>query len=154
MAVLRTPVVPVAWVRFMEAQANVRRHMDGRLLAKHGLTLSDYEVLLRLWHAPDNRLRRVDLSQQVSLSQSGITRLLRGLEDAGYVRRATCPSDARVAYAELTDEGRKKFRAAARTHVEDIETFFARHFSPDELDALDELLSRVGDSEVPACDAS
>ena len=148
MAAVRTPTVPSAWMRFMEAQATVRRRMDARMLAEHGLTLSDYEVMLRLWHAPENRLRRVDLSQQVSLSQSGITRLLRGLEDAGYVQRATCSSDARVVYAELSDEGRTKFQQAAQTHVEDIEAFFARHFSDAELASLDELLSRVGDFEI------
>jgi DNA-binding MarR family transcriptional regulator len=152
MAAVRTSAVPAAWVEFLRAHATVRRRMDARLLSEHGLTLSDYEVLLRLAHAPDNRLRRVDLSQQVLLSQSGITRLLRGLEDAGYVRRATCPSDARVVYAEATDEGLAKFDAAAHTHVEDINSFFARHFSDDELVTLNALLGRVGEGDMPgAC---
>jgi DNA-binding MarR family transcriptional regulator len=152
MAAVRTSAVPAAWVEFLRAHATVRRRMDARLLSEHGLTLSDYEVLLRLAHAPDNRLRRVDLSQQVLLSQSGITRLLRGLEDAGYVRRATCPGDARVVYAEATDEGLAKFDAAASTHVEDINSFFARHFSDDELATLNALLGRIGEGEMPgAC---
>ena len=147
---LRTSTVPEAWIQFLRAQATVRRRMDARLLAEHGLTLSDYDVLLQLATAPERRLRRVDLSEQVSLSQSGITRLLKGLEDAGYVQRSTCASDARVVYAELTPEGRRKFRAAARTHLDDIESFFARHFTPQELETLDELLSRIGEGELPA----
>jgi DNA-binding MarR family transcriptional regulator len=151
MAVVRTATVPAAWVEFIRAQGTVRRRMDGRLLAEHGLTLSDYDVLLHLAQAPDRRLRRVDLSSEVALSQSGITRLLHGLESAGYVRRATCPGDARVVYAELTPEGMKKFRAAARTHVEDIESFFGRHFSPEELELLGDLLSRVGEGESLSC---
>lgn len=130
----------------------VRRHMDHRLIHEHGLTLSDYDALLRLWNAPEQRLRRVDLAHQVSLTQSGVTRLLRGLEDAGYVRRAVCESDARVSYAELTDEGRKAFRAAARTHMEDIERLFGRHFDEAEMDTLERLLARVGQSEADGLD--
>ena len=148
MAAVRTSAVPAAWVQFLRAQATVRRRMDARLLSEHGLTLSDYEVLLRLGHAERSMLRRVDLAEQVSLSQSGITRLLRGLEDAGYVERATCPTDARVVYAVLTDAGKKKLRAAGRTHEEDIDAFFARHFSPDELEQLNDLLGRVGEGEL------
>lgn len=147
---LRASTVPEAWIQFLRAQATVRRRMDARLLAEHGLTLSDYDVLLQLATAPEKRLRRVDLSEQVSLSQSGITRLLKGLEDAGYVQRSTCASDARVVYAELTPEGRRRFRAAARTHLDDIENFFARHFTPQELDTLNGLLSRIGEGELPA----
>ena len=148
MAAVRTSTVPAAWVQFLRAQATVRRHMDARLLSEHGLTLSDYEVLLRLGHAERSMLRRVDLAEQVSLSQSGITRLLRGLEDAGYVERATCPTDARVVYAVLTDAGKQKLRAAGRTHEEDIDAFFARHFSRDELEQLNDLLGRVGEGEL------
>jgi DNA-binding MarR family transcriptional regulator len=148
MAAVRTSTVPAAWVQFLRAQATVRRRMDARLLSEHGLTLSDYEVLLRLGHAERSMLRRVDLAEQVSLSQSGITRLLRGLEDAGYVERATCPTDARVVYAVLTDAGKRKLRAAGRTHEEDIEAFFARHFSADELEQLNDLLGRVGEGEL------
>lgn len=147
MAALSTSSVPAAWIEFLRAQGTVRRRMDARLLAQHGLTLSDYDVLLTLAQAPGRRLRRVDLSERVALSQSGITRLCRGLEDAGYIRRSTCSSDARVVYAELTPEGHKKLRQAARTHLDDIESFFTRHFSEEELDTLDDLLSRIGDGE-------
>ena len=55
--------------------------------------------------APERRMRRVDLAEDVLLTQSGITRLLQGLERAGLVERADCPTDGRVVYAQLTDGG-------------------------------------------------
>jgi DNA-binding MarR family transcriptional regulator len=107
------------------------------------LTLSDYEVLLRLYQAPDNRMRRVDLAEGVLLTQSGITRLLAGLETAGLVERASCETDRRVVYAQLTDVGRERFRVAGRTHLDGIRRLFADHFSPAELETFAQLCGRL-----------
>ena len=123
--------------------------MDANLQTAHGLTINDYEVLLALARAEDRRMRRVDLAEHVLLTQSGITRLLQGLERAGLVERADCPTDGRVVYAQLTDEGHQRMRQASRTHRDDIASLFAAPFSRDELDTLDDLLARLladGDS--------
>jgi len=118
------------------------RRFNGDLISVHGLTLNDYEVLLHLARAPERRLRRIDLAKSVLLTPSGITRLLEGLEGAGYVERASCSSDARVTYALLTDEGYEKLREASSTHVEGIRSHFER-FSREELETLAGLLSRL-----------
>jgi DNA-binding MarR family transcriptional regulator len=117
--------------------------MDANLQSAHGLTINDYEVLLALARAPDCRMRRVDLAGHVLLTQSGITRLLQGLERAGLVARADCETDRRVVYAQLTDGGYARMREASRTHLDDIRSLFAARFSDDELETLDELLVRV-----------
>jgi DNA-binding MarR family transcriptional regulator len=135
--------VPDAWKHFLRAHSAITRQMDADLIASHGLTLSDYEVLLRLSQAPEQRLRRVDLAESVLLTQSGITRLLAGLEEAGLVERAACDTDRRVVYAQLTAAGDEKFRAAARTHLEGIRSLFADHFPQGDLESLAGLLSRL-----------
>jgi DNA-binding MarR family transcriptional regulator len=117
--------------------------MDANLLAEHDLTINDYEVLLALAHAPDRRMRRVDLAERVLLTQSGITRLLQGLERGGLVERGDCPTDGRVVYALLTDEGYSRLREASRTHLDDIRSLFAARFTQDELETLRGLLGRV-----------
>ncbi len=127
------------------------RELSARLEASHGLTLSDFDVLVQLFHADDNRLRRIDLARQVLLSASGITRLLDGLERAGWVEKAHCASDGRVTYAVLTDAGMAKIAAARKTHHADVEALFGGKFSEDELATLDELLGRLplADTECP-----
>jgi DNA-binding MarR family transcriptional regulator len=140
--------VPEAWKHFVRSHSAVTRQMDADLIAAHGLTLSDYEVLLRLSQADDQRLRRVDLAQSVLLTQSGITRLLAGLEQAGWVERASCDTDRRVVYAQLTEAGESKFRAAARTHLEGIQRLFAEYFSEAELEPLAALLERLPSSPL------
>ena len=86
-----TRAVPRAWVALLRAHATLTREMDANLQAEHQLTINDYEVLLALARAPERKMRRVDLAGQVLLTQSGITRLLQGLERAGLVERADCP---------------------------------------------------------------
>ena len=112
-------------------------------MAGHGLTLNDYEVLLHLARATERRLRRVDLAEKLLLTPSGITRLLEGLERCGYVERVACESDARVSYAQLTEEGLDKLRTAATTHVEGIRAYFSARYSRAELEGLGGLLERL-----------
>ena len=59
--------------------------------------------------------RRVELSERVLLTPSGITRLLKGLERAGYVGNRPCKEDARVTYAVLTAKGRRKLEQARKS---------------------------------------
>ena len=93
--------------------------------------------------APDRRMRRVDLAERSLLTQSGITRLLAGLEKAGFVERASCASDGRVVYAQLTDAGLAKLRAASKTHLQGIQELFSSRFSAAELKTLAALLGRL-----------
>jgi DNA-binding MarR family transcriptional regulator len=140
------------WVGLLKAHSSLTREMSAELVTKHGLTINDYEVLLRLSRAEGRRMRRVDLAEQVMLTPSGITRLLDGLERFGYVERAACASDRRVTYAVLTDEGLAKLREASETHLADVQNALASRLSPEELETLAGLLDRLyGDSESASC---
>jgi DNA-binding MarR family transcriptional regulator len=140
-----------AWSAFIRGHATLIRSLNAQLVADHGLTINDYEVMLRLSRAPDRRLKRVELAQSVLLTPSGITRLLDGLEAAGWVEKASCESDARVTYAVLTKPGLAKLHAAAGSHLGDIDRVFAAHFDGDELETLASLLSRLDAGEADEC---
>jgi DNA-binding MarR family transcriptional regulator len=141
-------------VRFLRAHAAVTRQLSARLEAAHGLTLSDFDVLVQLYHAPEQALRRVDLARTVLLTASGITRLLDGLQRCGWVEKKSCSSDARVSYAALTAAGAKKFEEAQATHRADVDELFGSNFSTTERKQLGELLGRLPLAETsPACSA-
>lgn len=143
---LQTPVQSSAvdaWGRLLRGYAAMVRALNADLLREHGLTISDYEVLLLLSHAPERRLRRADLAADLQLTASGITRLLEGLERCGFVERATCAHDGRVVYAVLTDVGEEKLRAASRSHVAAVEALFGARYEPEELERLAALLSHL-----------
>lgn len=132
-----------AWARLLQAHASTTRALSGSLLAEHGLTLNDYEALLRLERAEDGRMRRVDLADDLMLTASGVTRLLDGLEAAGYVERASCSTDRRVVYAVITDAGREKLETASESHLAEVRALFDERFRPEELEQLAELLGRL-----------
>jgi DNA-binding MarR family transcriptional regulator len=144
-----------AWVSFLRSHAAITRELNAQLQREHGLTLSDYEVLLHLSQADGHRLRRVDLAERVVLTASGITRLLEGLERCGCVEKAHCDSDARVTYAQLTEAGHAKLAEAAVTHLAGIDELFTGRYSGSELATLSDLLSRLpmtgGDCRPSSC---
>jgi DNA-binding MarR family transcriptional regulator len=143
-----------SWISFLRAHSAITRELSVQLQREHGLTLNDYEVLLHLSHADGRMMRRVDLAQTVLLTASGITRLLEGLESAGYVCKETCSSDARVSYAKLTDDGSAKLREAASTHLRGVDELFLGRYSGSELATLAELLSRLPVTGRVATDCS
>jgi len=142
-APISPPLQLEAWVSYLRSHAAITRELSAQLQREHGLTLNDYEVLLHLSHEEGGRLRRVDLAERVLLTASGITRLLEGLESAGYVAKETCSSDARVSYAKLTPEGAEKLQQAAVTHLRGIDELFVGRYSGSELETLAELLARL-----------
>ena len=140
-----------AWTRFLRAYAAVTRELSSRLEAAHGLSLRDFDVLVQLYSAPEQRMRRIDLARTVILSPSGITRLLEGLERAGWVGKHQCESDQRVTYAVLTDTGLAKVEECRSTHLTDIEELFGSRYSAEEREQLAELLGRLPLADAGAC---
>jgi DNA-binding MarR family transcriptional regulator len=147
-----SPTSVQAFIGLIQGHAAATRELSADLVRDHGLTINDYEALLRLERADERRLKRVELAESLVLTPSGVTRLLDGLERAGYVEKGSCDSDARITYAVLTDAGLDKLREASSSHVAQIRTFFEQRFSESELVALAELLGRLPQSsdDVPA----
>lgn len=132
-----------AWRSYLQSHAGIVRELDAELIAQHGLTVRDYEVLLYLAQADDRKLPMSALSERTMLTRSGITRLIDGLVGQNLIERVSCASDARVSYARLTDPGYVKLREAGCTHVKGIERLFLAHFTTEELEQLAGLLGRL-----------
>lgn len=95
----------IAALNLMHSASIVERRMTRQLV--HGLALPELLLLLYLRQSPEGQLRRTDLAERMSMSQSSITRLLGPLERRKIVSRLPDPHDARAAIACLTDEGRQ-----------------------------------------------
>ncbi|MFZ0387281.1 MAG: MarR family transcriptional regulator [Solirubrobacteraceae bacterium] len=132
-----------AWRGYLTSHAAILRVLDAELVAEHGLTTRDYEVLLFLAQADGRRLAMSALAERTMLTRSGITRLVDGLVGSGLIERHACPKDARVSYAQLTDVGYGTLRSASRSHVAGVRRLFVERFSDEELETLAELLGRL-----------
>ena len=131
------------WMRFLAAHSAITRELEAQMMGAHELTLSDYDVLVQLARAPRQRLRNIELANAVVLTRSGVTRLVDGLERDGLVTRVSCPSDKRGTLVALTDEGMRRLREAARTHLEGVRELFLAKIGPRGREAMDKLLGEL-----------
>lgn len=101
-------------------EAIVSRRLDARL---GGIGFTEFQILYHLSNAEDEKMRRVDLAEQIGLTASGITRLLLPMEKIGLVKKQTDSSDARVSYVSLAKGGKQKLvegMERAELFVEDV----------------------------------
>ncbi len=113
-----------AWLGFLRTHAALVRELDAEMQGAHGISLTQYEVLLLLARSDDGALRMTDLADGALLSLSGLSRLVDRLTIMGLVERAQCPTDRRGALACLTAQGHERFREARGTHLEGVHRLF------------------------------
>src|SRR5436190_18545741 len=104
-----------AWAAFLQAHAAVLEALERELQDERAMPLAWYEVLLHLREAAGGRLRMQELANAILLSQSGVSRLVDRMERAGLVERASCDTDGRGTFAQLTARGRDALRKATPT---------------------------------------
>ena len=131
-----------AWRAFLVAHARVARRLEADLLAASDLPLAEFDVLFQLDIADGQRLRMNELANRVVLSRAGMTRLVDRLVADGLVGRLKCDSDARGAYAVLTERGRERLEAARPGHFAAVRRLFLAAFTRADLENLTELLDR------------
>ncbi|WP_405639869.1 MarR family winged helix-turn-helix transcriptional regulator [Streptomyces uncialis] len=132
-----------AWTDLVLAYGRITQVMEREMNRSTGLTLSQYDVLLRLAEAPGGRMRMSDLATSVVYSTGGLTRLLARMDRAGLVERVPSPDDRRVVHAVLTERGRERLAEASRVHLAGIEHHFARHLLPAESGPVADFLHRL-----------
>jgi DNA-binding MarR family transcriptional regulator len=140
-----------AWRNFIETVSTMTAALESDLIP-HGLTMGDYEVLVRLSEAEDQQLRMCDLATELQLSPSGLTRRLDGLVTSGLVERVACPADRRVMFAALTTKGHARLVEAAPDHVASVRNRFFKGLSKDQIREIGDIFEIVR-SNLTACPA-
>jgi DNA-binding MarR family transcriptional regulator len=120
--------------------------LDKDLRQEHGLGVTDFDVLITLYNAPERRLRMSALAEGVLLSPAGVTHLVTRLERDGLVRREVDPSDRRKWYTVLTTQGDEVLKSARRTHNATLRRGLLRVTTPTERRTLQRLWARLAES--------
>lgn len=97
------------FLHLTKMQTVVSRRFDSRL---GGLSLNEFIILFHLSQAPGEKLRRIDLAENIGLTASGVTRSLLPMEKVGLVGRETNEQDARVSFVTLAAGGKQKLLEA------------------------------------------
>jgi DNA-binding MarR family transcriptional regulator len=135
-----------AWTDFVLSYNRLMAVLEREMQEGAGITLSQYDVLLRLAEAPGRRLKMSDLADAVLYSTGGLTRLFERMRQAGLVRREPSREDRRVIYAVATDDGMERLRAASAVHLDGVREHFAAFLTDDEAGAVSAFLGRLHDS--------
>jgi DNA-binding MarR family transcriptional regulator len=124
-----------AWRATVHLSQLLMRQLD-RDLNAHGLNGHDYEILVELSEAPDQRLRMTELADATSQSRSRLSHQVSRMEKRGLVRRDDCEGDKRGTFAVLTQEGWNAIERVAPDHVENVRRHFIDRLSPRQLDEI------------------
>ncbi len=130
------PVEMQAWHGLLRAHASLVRALDDEMQAAHGISLTQYEVLLLLARSDDGELRMKELADGALLSLSGLSRLVDRLQALGLVERRQCVTDRRGSFAVITPEGRTRFAAARPTHLDGVRRRLIDPLPPESVAAL------------------
>jgi DNA-binding MarR family transcriptional regulator len=131
------------WRSFLEATHLFFDQLDRELQHESGMPHTYYEVLVRLSEAEGHRLRMSELADRSQSSRSRLSHAVRRLEEAGWVRREPCATDARGAVAVLTDEGFAALEAAAPGHVEGVRRHLFDQLTSEQVAQLGEISNAV-----------
>lgn len=140
----------LAWLGLLQAHAELTRSLDADLHAKHGVSLSAYELLSRLAHCAEGHMRMSDLAHATGLSLSRVSRLMDQLESQGLVSRRSCQGDSRIVHATIEPGGRDLVRAAQETFFAVVDERFFGRLSCAEVEQLGALLERLVEQGEPA----
>jgi DNA-binding MarR family transcriptional regulator len=104
-----------AWRALAARHAAVNAALERELGERHGLGVTEFEVLERLAEDEEHQFRVQELAEAVHLSQSALSRLIGRLEQHGLVQRSLCDLDRRGIYVCLTEAGRRRHAEALPT---------------------------------------
>src|SRR5262249_34217522 len=103
------------WRELVACHAAVSAALEHDLGERHGLGVTEFEVLERLAENPRHKFRVQELAESVHLSQSALSRRIGRLEHHGLVSGSRSDNDRRGIYVCLTEDGRRRHAEALPT---------------------------------------
>ncbi|MFN8158211.1 MAG: MarR family transcriptional regulator [Candidatus Nanopelagicales bacterium] len=142
------------WRSYLAATTLLSDRLSRELQVEHGLSLADYEILVRLSEAEGRRLRMSQLAESTLASRSRLSHQIDRMEKAGLVVREPCEDDRRGANAVLTEEGWTRLVAAAPSHVEGVREHLVDLLTDEQFTALGTACAIVARHlQTPECSA-
>ena len=134
-----------AWRAFIGGQQLLLERLDRDLRQAHGISLSEYDVLVRLSEQPGQRMRMSLLADAMSHSRSRVTHTITRMEKMGLVERCAAQGDGRGVEAVTTEHGQRLLVQDAPTHVASVRANLIDICSPSDFAALGRVFDIVSD---------
>ena len=133
----------VHWRAFLTGSAIVTAALSAQLETESGMSLSEYEVLVRLSESPDHTLRMSQLADGLVHSRSRLTHTVSRMEKRGLVERQACAGDGRGVNCHMTAKGYEALVSAAPGHVAAVRRVLVDALTDEQFAALGEAMATV-----------
>ena len=134
------------WRGWLAASMLLPERLNRDLQEQHGLTGTDYQVLVELSESPERRMRMSTLAERTQLSRSRLSHQIDRMTTAGLVNRQECAQDGRGMFAVLTAQGWETIVAAAPDHVESVRRHLVDRLTPEQFEAFGQACITVADA--------
>jgi DNA-binding MarR family transcriptional regulator len=124
--------------------------LDDDLRRSFDISLTEYEILVRLSEREGRQLRMAQLADALAHSRSRVTHTVARMEHAGLVKRSVSPEDGRGILATMTPRGYELLKKVAPTHVNGVRDHLVDLVSAEDLEALGRVMDAVSDHLVAA----
>ncbi|WP_246018631.1 MarR family winged helix-turn-helix transcriptional regulator [Saccharothrix australiensis] len=132
-----------AWRNYVVGASMLAERLHRELQDRHGVSLADYELLVRLSEQHGGRMRMSQLADEVASSKSRVSHQVARMEREGLLRRRECPEDGRGVFAELTEEGVRTLEGSAPTHVDGVRAHMIDLLTREEQEVVAKVFDRV-----------
>jgi DNA-binding MarR family transcriptional regulator len=129
------------WLRLLTCTTLIEGEIRRRLRDTFDVTLPRFDLMAQLDKAPSG-MTLGEISQRMMVSNGNVTGLAERLVAQGLLDRKPSPTDRRAQLVSLTAEGRRTFRAMARTHENWIAEIFSG-LGADDIGTLMTLLAKT-----------
>lgn len=143
-----------AWRAWIAVSLLLPDRLSRDLQEKADISLADYEILVHLSEAPDQRLRMSELASATLSSRSRLSHQIDRLAAAGLVDRQPCAGDRRGYFAVLTPSGWDFLVAAAPVHVASVREHLVDVLSPEEFAEFGRLCEIVSSRLLPSTEGN
>lgn len=132
-----------SWRSYLQGVARLTDALNRQMERDSGLSLNEYEVLVRLSEAADHTLRMSELATALVHSRSRLTHTVRRLEAQGLVERRSCADDRRGVNCVMTAAGHGFLVRAAPGHVRAVRDLMVDRLTDTEFQAVGAAMSNV-----------
>ncbi len=131
------------WRAWITLGSQLPAVLNRQLQVDSGLSLQDFEVLVRLTEAAGSRARVTDLANAAGWERSRLSHHIKRMQGRGLVQRQECCDDGRGAFVVLTPAGRRAIEQAAPGHAATVQRLVFASLAPEELEAVTGFAERV-----------
>src|SRR5260221_2842890 len=124
------------WEGLSRAHSTMSAAIEKDRVPEAAMPLAWYEVLLHLSRAPLGLMRYQDLAKVAGITDSGASRRLEQMVNAGLLDRKSCPTDRRGVYAHITPAGKAAFVKAHAIFLQSLDRNLGSHLETDDVDAM------------------